>query len=77
MVDQRHPFPFLRNKEIYYAAQLNSKSDGVYYGIIPLSGQFEQLLFIKNPDGTTSFAFADELIAHYAASIFNKSTLAA
>ncbi len=50
--------------------------DGVYYGIIPLSGQFEQLLFIKNPDGTTSFAFADELIAHYAASIFNKSTLA-
>ena len=62
VVDQRHPFPFLRNKEIYYAAQLNSKNDGVYYGIIPLSGQFEQLLFIKNPDGTTSFAFADELI---------------
>jgi polyphosphate kinase len=75
VVDQRHPFPFLRNKEIYYAAQFNSKNDGVYYGIIPLSGQFEQLLFIKNPDGTTSFAFADELIAHYAASIFNKSTL--
>ena len=75
VVDQRHPFPFLRNKEIYYAAQFKSKNDGVYYGIIPLSGQFEQLLFIKNPDGTTSFAFADELIAHYAASIFNKSTL--
>ena len=75
VVDQRHPFPFLHNKEIYYAAQLSSKNDGVYYGIIPLSGQFEQLLFIKNPDGTTSFAFADELIAHYAASIFNKSTL--
>ena len=75
VVDQRHPFPFLRNKEIYYAAQLSSKNDGVYYGIIPLSGQFEQLLFIKNPDGTTSFAFADELIAHYAAGIFNKSTL--
>ena len=75
VVDQRRPFPFLRNKEIYYAAQFNSKNDGVYYGIIPLSGQFEQLLFIKNPDGTTSFAFADELIAHYAASIFNKSTL--
>ena len=75
VVDQRHPFPFLRNKEIYYAAQLSSKNDGVYYGIIPLSGQFEQLLFIKNPDGTTSFAFADELIAHYATGIFNKSTL--
>ena len=75
VVDQRHPFPFLRNKEIYYAAQLSSKNDGVYYGSIPHSGQFEQLLFIKNPDGTTSFAFADELIAHYAASIFNKSTL--
>ena len=75
VVDQRHPFPFLRNKEIYYAAQFNSKNDGVYYGIIPLSGQFEQLLFIKNPDGTTSFAFADELIAHYAATIFTASTV--
>ena len=46
------------------------------YGIIPVSGQFEQrAVYQESADGTTSFAFADELIAHYAASIFNKSTL--
>ncbi len=44
----------------------SSKNDGVYYGIIPLSGQFERVLFIKNGE-TACFAFADELIAHYAA----------
>ena len=75
VVDQRHPFPFLRNKEIYFAAMLNSKTDGTYYGIIPISSQFERVLFIKNPDGTTSFAFVEELIAHFAGSIFNKSTV--
>ena len=30
IVDQRHPFPFLRNKGTYYIAQLVSKTDGVH-----------------------------------------------
>ena len=46
IVDQRHPFPFLRNKETYYIVQLNNKTDGVHYGIVPISSQFERVLFI-------------------------------
>ncbi len=72
IVDQRHPFPFLRNKETYYIVQLNNKTDGVHYGIVPISSQFERVLFIKDGEATC-FAFVEELIAHYAASVFGKS----
>ena len=37
IVDQRHPFPFLRNKETYFVVQLSNKTDGIYYGIIPIN----------------------------------------
>ncbi len=73
IVDQRHPFPFLRNKETYFIVQLNSKLDGVHYGIVPISSQFERVLFIKD-GGNTCFAFVEELIAHYAAGVFGKTT---
>ena len=73
IVDQRHPFPFLRNKETYFIVQLNSKVDGIHYGIVPISNQFDRVLFIKDGD-VTCFAFVEELIAHYAVSVFGKST---
>ncbi|MGN0983904.1 MAG: polyphosphate kinase 1, partial [Gemmiger sp.] len=72
IVDQRHPFPFLRNKEMYYIVQLNSKVDGVHYGIVPISSQFERVLFIKDGE-KNCFAFVEELIAHYASGVFGKS----
>ena len=36
IVDSRHPFPFLNNKDIYYIAQLHSKNEGISYGIVPV-----------------------------------------
>ena len=72
IVDQRHPFPFLHNKAIYYIVQLATKVDGVYYGIVPIGSQFERVLFIKDGE-TTCFAFVEELVAHYAATIFGKA----
>ena len=45
IVDSRHPFPFLNNKDIYYIAQLHSKNEGISYGIVPVSSQFERVLF--------------------------------
>ena len=69
IVDQRHPFPFLRNKEIYFIVQLYTKADGVHYGIIPISNQFERVLYLKDGN-TTYFAFVVELIAQYASAIF-------
>ena len=74
IVDQRHPFPFLYNKQIYYIAQLHSKSDGVSYGIVPINPQFERVLFIRDGDATC-YAFVEELIGHFAASIFTASTV--
>ena len=74
IVDQRHPFPFLYNKQIYYIAQLHSKNDGVSYGIVPVNPQFERVLFIRDGDATC-YAFVEEVIAHFAASIFSASTV--
>lgn len=74
IVDSRHPFPFLRNKEIYFIVQLNNKADGVHYGIIPISSQFERVIYGKDGD-ITRFAFVEELIAHYATVVFNKSNV--
>ncbi|MCO7110053.1 polyphosphate kinase 1 [Gemmiger formicilis] len=74
IVDSRHPFPFLNNKDIYYIAQLHSKNEGINYGIVPVSSQFERVLFVKDGE-TTCFAFVEELIAHYAATIFSASTV--
>ena len=74
IVDSRHPFPFLNNKDIYYIAQLHTKNEGVSYGIVPVSSQFERVLFVKDGE-TACFAFVEELIAHYAATIFSASTV--
>ena len=74
IVDQRHPFPFLRNKETYFIVQLFSKTDGVHYGIIPINSQFERVLYVKEGE-ITKFAFIEELIAHFAASVFGKSAV--
>ncbi len=74
IVDARHPFPFLNNKDIYYIAQLFHKGEGVSFGIVPVSDRFERVMFIKDGDATC-FAFIEELVAHYAATIFNASTV--
>ena len=74
IVDQRHPFPFLRNKEIYFVVQLYTKADGVHYGIIPISNQFERVLYTKDGE-ITRYAFVEELIAHYASAIFRKNSV--
>lgn len=77
IVDSRHPFPFLSNKDIYYIAQLynkGEKGDGISFGIVPVSNRFERVLFVKDGE-MTCFAFIEELVAHYAATIFNTSTV--
>ena len=75
IVDNRHPFPFLRNKEIYLGVLLKEKHPaGQSLGIIPISSQMERIHFIKK-DGETLFALTEELVLHFAASIFGKETI--
>ncbi len=79
IVDQRHPFPFLNNKQIYFAVQLYSKTDGSQFGIVPVSDSFERVLTLKSGDAEggpgMQYAFVEELIAHYAAMVFTKRTV--
>lgn len=75
IVDNRHPFPFLRNKEIYLGVLLKDKRSGEHsLGIIPISSQVERIHFIKK-DGVTYFGLTEELILHYAGAIFDKETI--
>ena len=66
VVDHRHPFPFLRNQEIYLCAQL--KESGCM-GILPISSQFERLLYLKEGD-TLCYGLVEELILHFASQAF-------
>ena len=75
IVDNRHPFPFLRNKEIYLGVLLHDKRLGEQsLGIIPLSSQMERLCFVKK-DGQTAFALTEELILHFVGMVFGKETI--
>ncbi len=75
VVDNRHPFPFLRNKEIYLGVLLKEKhSNEQSLGIVPISSQMERMHIVKK-DGRTLFALVEELVLHYASMIFGKETI--
>ena len=73
IVDSRHPFPFLRNKEIYLGVLLKER-EGQSLGMIPISSQMERLQLVRR-DGHTEFALTEELVLHYAALIFGKDAV--
>ena len=75
IVDNRHPFPFLRNKEIYLGVLLKEKRAGTQsLGIIPISSQMERIHIFKKDDKTL-FALTEELVLHYAGVIFGKEQI--
>ncbi|MCI7766533.1 MAG: polyphosphate kinase 1 [Oscillospiraceae bacterium] len=68
VVDKRHPFPFLKNKEIYAVTHLESKNS-VKLGIIPAQGSFPRM--IPLPDRSRfRFLLAEDVILHYCGSVF-------
>ena len=75
IVDHRHPFPFLRNKEIYLGVLLKEKHmDEPSLGIVPISSQMERMHLIKK-EGQTQFALVEELVMHFASMIFGKDAI--
>ena len=75
IVDSRHPFPFLRNKEIYLGVLLHEKHTSEQtLGIVPISSQMERMHFVRK-DNETCFALTEELVLHYAALIFGKENV--
>ena len=73
IVDSRHPFPFLRNKEIYLGVLLKEKGEQSL-GMVPISSQMERMQVIRR-DGRTEFALTEELVLHYASFIFGKDAV--
>ena len=75
IVDSRHPFPFLRNKEIYLGVLLHEKHTSEHtLGIVPISSQMERMHFVRK-DNETCFALTEELVLHYAALVFGKENV--
>lgn len=68
VVDKRHPFPFLANKETYVCVHLEAKNS-VKLGIIPTSGSFRRVIFAPC-NKSAKFLLAEDLILHYAAEVF-------
>ena len=65
VIDKRQPFPFLKNKAIYVAVHLASKS-GVKLGMIPASGTDRVIRLGKSG----RFILLEDVILHFAPQIF-------
>ena len=72
IVDKRHPFPFLRNKGIFVAAQVADKEGGdAGLCIIPIGAMLEPIAFFPAENGL-SYLFMEELVLHYAGQSIRK-----
>ena len=74
VIDRRHPFPFLRGGETYVGARLKGKNGFFPFAIIPVSSQYDRLIFLVR-DGVTHFALIEELICHFAELVFGKEEI--
>ena len=70
IVGKKHPFPFLKNKEIYALATLRTKNGAEKIGIIPCSGTvFRRLIPVPGKEG--AFMLSEDLILHYIDKVFD------
>ena len=72
IIDKHHPFPFLKNKEIYVGVHIEnkgSKGDSVKVGIIPASGMFKRVVYVRS-ESEVKFVLAEDLICFFADRIF-------
>lgn len=70
VVGKRQPFPFLRNKEIYAVAVLETKSGKERLGIIPCTNNMvERLIQVRGQEGC--YMLSEELILHYLPRVFS------
>ncbi len=74
VVGRRQPFPFLRNREIYAAAALETKNKKERIGIIPCTNNvFERLIPVPGMNGC--YILSEELILHFISKIFKGYTI--
>ncbi len=68
IIGKRQPFPFLKNKEIYVVAVLETKSGKEKLGIIPCENQVFQRLIKSSNNG--DYMLSEEMILHYVPRVF-------
>lgn len=74
IISKQQPFPFLKNKEIYAAASLESKNGKIKIAIIPCSNNvFRRLIDIPTRPG--NFMLSEELILHFFPKMFKNYTV--
>ena len=70
IIDRRHPFPFLGNKELFVCARLASKT-GVLIGLISCTEKFERLVFLPTEDSSVNYMLIEDIISAYADRVFS------
>ena len=76
IVGKKQPFPFLKNKDIYAVAVLETRNEKEKIAIIPCnSGVFERLIAIPSRPGC--FMLAEEMILHFLPKVFQKYKIVA
>ncbi|MDL2293452.1 polyphosphate kinase 1 [Ruminococcaceae bacterium OttesenSCG-928-D13] len=75
IIGRRHPFPFLRNMDIYIGAMISEKKgDEPVFGLIPVSTQFDRMIVVNDGDAQC-FALVEELILQFADLVFGKGVV--
>ncbi|MEG1446321.1 MAG: polyphosphate kinase 1 [Ruthenibacterium sp.] len=75
VIDRRHPFPFLRNNEVYVGTMIKAKNDvQTSFGLIPISAQYGRIIFTQTETGVT-YALVEELVMHFADLVFGKKAV--
>lgn len=66
---ERHPFPHLRNKELYIVTLLSEEDGSQHLGIVPVPENIAPI--ICDPEEPLHFVRAEKLIAHHVKKIFD------
>lgn len=70
IINNRHPFPFLNNEEMYIGARMKNVDE--HLGIVPVSPQFPRKLTFHSADHEKHyFILIEDVISHYMPQIFN------
>ncbi len=75
IIDKRHPFPFLKNREIYVGVHISSKSGNVKLGLIPASGHFNRIIYVPSNDKSLRFILVEEIIYLFSQAIFKNQEI--
>lgn len=70
IIDAKHPFPHLENKNMYIFAYLE-KNDKKCYGLIPVSNTFKRLVFLESQT-SISYMLVEDILLKYAKEIFKQ-----